>query len=162
MMGDDEALVYACLLSGDGAGRQLDWDGVGAWQQGQGGLWVHLDRTVQATRDWLARGDVPNSEVSSSELGLVVTRGALEGAGIQLPERFDLKGIFSLIFQVLGLTYAAIRQRAVRIVGEPIVARLEQVAEIFLVLKREGLAGLYRWVVELEQQARVVAAKAKT
>src|SRR6185436_7310645 len=32
--------------------------------------------------------------------------GALAGAGIQLPDTFDLKGIISLVLQVLGLTYA--------------------------------------------------------
>jgi hypothetical protein len=74
--------------------------------------------------------------------------GALEGAGLQLPETFDLKGIIDLVLQVLGLTYANIRNRAVRILGEETVSRLEQVAEIFKVLVTEGPAGLWRMLVE--------------
>ncbi len=31
--------------------------------------------------------------------------GALAGAGLQPPERFDLRGIVSLVMQILGLTY---------------------------------------------------------
>ncbi len=74
--------------------------------------------------------------------------GALEGAGITLPQTFDLKGILSLVLQVLGLTYANIRARAVNILGEPMVRRLEQVAEIFKVLVTEGPAGLWRFIKE--------------
>ncbi|HKK04555.1 MAG TPA: hypothetical protein VKA50_01780 [Gammaproteobacteria bacterium] len=74
--------------------------------------------------------------------------GALEGAGITLPKTFDLKGILSLVLQVLGLTYANIRARAVKILGEPMVSRLEQVAEIFKVLVTEGPAGLWRFIKE--------------
>ncbi|MEZ5875590.1 MAG: hypothetical protein R3D30_12465 [Hyphomicrobiales bacterium] len=74
--------------------------------------------------------------------------GALQGAGIEIPERFDLKGILSLVFQVLGLTYANIRTRAVRLLGEEMVTRLEQAAEIFRVLVTEGPAGLWRMLLE--------------
>ena len=72
--------------------------------------------------------------------------GTMAKAGIQLPEKFDLKGVFGLIFQILGLTYDAIRARAAKILGEPVVARLEKVAEIFMVLKKEGLAGLWAMI----------------
>lgn len=72
--------------------------------------------------------------------------GAFAQAGIQLPESFDLKGILSLALQVLGLTYANIRARAVAIVGEPIVRALEQAAEIFKILITEGPAGLWQWI----------------
>jgi hypothetical protein len=74
--------------------------------------------------------------------------GALAGAGIQMPESFDVKGILSLVLQVLGLTYVNIRARAVHIVGEPIVARLEQAAEIFTIMITEGPAGLWNWIKE--------------
>jgi hypothetical protein len=72
--------------------------------------------------------------------------GVLGEAGIQMPESFDLKGILSLVLQVLGLTYANIRARAVTIVGEPVVKALEQAAEIFKVLIKEGPAGLWEWI----------------
>lgn len=74
--------------------------------------------------------------------------GAMAEAGIQMPDSFDLKGILSLVLQVLGLTYQNIRARAVAILGEEVVARLEQVAEIFQVLITEGPAGLWEWIKE--------------
>ncbi|HWQ14151.1 MAG TPA: hypothetical protein VNL77_15235, partial [Roseiflexaceae bacterium] len=83
--------------------------------------------------------------------------GALADAGIQLPESFDLKGVLHLVLQLLGLTYANIRARAVKIVGEAAVARLEQVAEVFKILVTEGPAGLWKFIQdklgELKEQA---------
>ena len=72
--------------------------------------------------------------------------GALGNAGIELPKTFDIKGIFSLVLQVLGLTYASIRARVVKQVGEPVVQKLEQTVDIFKVLITEGLGGLWRFV----------------
>ena len=74
--------------------------------------------------------------------------GTLASAGIQLPKTFDLKGILSLILQVLGLTYANIRARAVNILGEKVVAGLEKVAEVFIIVKNEGIGGLWRFIKE--------------
>ncbi|MCP4664717.1 MAG: hypothetical protein GY856_55765 [bacterium] len=72
--------------------------------------------------------------------------GTMAEAGIELPASFDLKGILSLVLQVLGLTYANIRARAVRLLGEEMVSRLEQVAEIFMILVNEGPAGLWEYI----------------
>src|SRR5260370_36518761 len=74
--------------------------------------------------------------------------GALGGAGLMLPENFDLEGIVSIVLQVLGLTYANFRARAVAIVGEPVVAALEQAAEVFKVILSEGIPGLCRFIKE--------------
>lgn len=74
--------------------------------------------------------------------------GTLASAGIQLPETFDLKGIIGLILQVMGLTYANFRARAVAIVGEPIVKAMETAVEIFVIVIREGVGGLWRWIKE--------------
>src|SRR5258706_3448578 len=74
--------------------------------------------------------------------------GALGGAGLKLPENFDLEGIVSIVLQVLGLTYANFRARAVAIVGEPVVAALEQAAEVFKVILSEGIPGLWRFIKE--------------
>jgi hypothetical protein len=46
-----------------------------------------------------------------------------------MPESFDLKGILSLVLQVLGLTWANFRARAVKLLGEPVVGMIEQGAE---------------------------------
>ncbi len=72
--------------------------------------------------------------------------GALSGAGLTLPDSFDLKGIVSIVLQVLGLTYANFRARAVKIVGEPVVAALEQGAEVFKIFLSEGVGGLWRFI----------------
>lgn len=71
--------------------------------------------------------------------------GALGGA-LQLPEKFDLKGIVSIILQVLGLTYTNFRARAVAIVGEPIVQALEETAEVFKIVMTEGMSGLWEYI----------------
>ncbi len=74
--------------------------------------------------------------------------GAVAEAGITLPKTFDLKGILSLVLQVLGLTYANIRARAVAILGEKMVAALETAAEIFKKLITEGPGALWEWIKE--------------
>ncbi len=63
-----------------------------------------------------------------------------------MPKSFDLKGILGLILQVLGLTYANIRSRAVKILGPKVVEALETGAEIFKTLITEGPAGLWKWI----------------
>ena len=72
--------------------------------------------------------------------------GALGGAGIEIPKTFDLSGIVDLVLQVLGLTYRAIRARVVKIIGEPLMARMEQTVDVFKTLATEGIAGLWRFI----------------
>jgi hypothetical protein len=72
--------------------------------------------------------------------------GALGEAGITLPEKLDLAGIFDLVMQVLGLTYANIRARVAKLVGEENVARMEQTVDVFKSLAAKGLAGLWEWI----------------
>lgn len=74
--------------------------------------------------------------------------GALAGAGLQLPDKFDLQGIISIVLQILGLTYANFRARAVAIVGEPVVAAIEKTAEVFKIILTEGVPGLWRFIKE--------------
>ncbi|HEY0076465.1 MAG TPA: hypothetical protein VGB77_20375 [Abditibacteriaceae bacterium] len=74
--------------------------------------------------------------------------GVVEGAGLQIPEAFDLKGMWSLILQVMGLTYTNIRARAVNLLGEKVVSRLEQAAEIFKILITHGPQGLWEHIKE--------------
>lgn len=72
--------------------------------------------------------------------------GALGGAGITMPESFDAAGIFSLVTQVLGLTWGNIRARAVTTFGEPVVGALETGFELFTIIKDQGLAGLWTYI----------------
>jgi hypothetical protein len=75
--------------------------------------------------------------------------GQLGSAGITLPKSFDLKGILQLVLQLLGLTYPNIRARAVKIVGEKAIGRIEQTVEVFKLMLAEGPAGLW---VKLKDQ----------
>lgn len=74
--------------------------------------------------------------------------GALAGAGLQLPREWSLSGIFSLVAQLLNMTYQAIRVKAVRILGEPTVARLEQVFEFIKDLITRGPIALWEHISE--------------
>lgn len=66
--------------------------------------------------------------------------------GIQFPDKWDLQGIFHFVMQILGLTWVNIRSRAVKKLGEPVVAALEELFEIFQIIRKEGLAGLWRYI----------------
>lgn len=82
-------------------------------------------------------------------------RGSVGGAGITLPEKFDAAGIFSLVAQILGLTWDNFREIAKRVWGEPAVEFLEKAAavaekglEIFFIVREKGLGGLWDYIVE--------------
>ncbi len=72
--------------------------------------------------------------------------GTMATGGIQMPESLDLKGIFSLVTQVLGFTYETIRAQAVKRLGEEKVGHLEQSFEIFRILASEGLIGIWQFI----------------
>ncbi|MBN2394140.1 MAG: hypothetical protein JXR84_25635 [Anaerolineae bacterium] len=73
--------------------------------------------------------------------------GAMQGVNIQMPDDiFSLPGIFSLVMQILGLSWDYIRKKAVKLLGEKVVAALEAGFEPFKILVTEGPAGLWQWV----------------
>ncbi|BAY40198.1 hypothetical protein NIES2111_45810 [Nostoc sp. NIES-2111] len=72
--------------------------------------------------------------------------GTMAATGLQIPEKLDIKGIFSLAMQILGFTYEVIRAQAVKRLGENKVSRLEQTVEIFKVLASQGIAGIWQFV----------------
>lgn len=74
--------------------------------------------------------------------------GAMAGAGLRMPRRFDLAGIVDLVLQVLGLTYARLRERLVRLLGEPAVRGLEGAFEFLRTLVTQGLAATWRQLLE--------------
>lgn len=75
--------------------------------------------------------------------------GALQGAGIQLPQRWDLPGIFSLVMQILNLTYQqGVRPRLVRFLGENGVARLEQAFEFIRDVMTRGPVAIWERIRE--------------
>ena len=74
--------------------------------------------------------------------------GALANAGIELPDKFDLKGIVKLILSLLGLTWANIRARILKVIPEPVLKVLESTVAVVGVLVGEGVGGLWKWIVE--------------
>jgi hypothetical protein len=72
--------------------------------------------------------------------------GTMAASGLQIPEKLDLKGIFSLAMQILGFTYEVIRAQAVKRLGEKKVSRMEQSVEVFRVLASQGIAGIWQFV----------------
>ena len=68
-----EALIAAFLLDGRGGARELDWDGVRAWESGQGFLWVHLNHGQDEAREWLRRTSGLDALISKA-LGARATR----------------------------------------------------------------------------------------
>jgi hypothetical protein len=85
--------------------------------------------------------------------------GEMGEAGIQLPEKFDFKGIMSIILQVLGLTLSNIKEIAKKVIGEKYVAMMEKgvdmgvkggekILQIFTIIRNEGLAGLWEFIKE--------------
>jgi hypothetical protein len=75
--------------------------------------------------------------------------GALASTGLQLPERFDLRGIVSLVMQILGLTYQRLRGILVRLLGsEERVQRAEQIFDFLVTLVRDGIAAAWERIVE--------------
>ncbi|MCF7849076.1 MAG: zinc transporter ZntB [Kiritimatiellales bacterium] len=52
-MNDNSGLIFAFALDGNGGGTSLDMDGVKTWRPEDGTLWIHLDYTGNAAKDWL-------------------------------------------------------------------------------------------------------------
>ena len=74
--------------------------------------------------------------------------GALAEAGIEIPEKFDLKGIVGLILSLLGLTWASIRARLAKVLPEWVLKALETAVEVVKILTTEGVGGS----VEVDRQ----------
>ena len=74
--------------------------------------------------------------------------GALAEGGVEIPDKFDLKGIIKLLASLFGLTWANIRNRIVRKIGEKAMGAVEKGVEIFKVFAVEGVAGLWQMLVE--------------
>ncbi len=74
--------------------------------------------------------------------------GALAEGGVTLPDKFDIRGILQLLLSLFGLTWANIRNRLVKNIGEPAMAAMEKGVEIFQKLRSEGIAGLWQMLIE--------------
>jgi hypothetical protein len=66
--------------------------------------------------------------------------GGLSRAGLQLPQQWDMKGILSLLLQILGLTWDRVRAKMVTLMGERVVGFLERGFQFLLDVREKGLA----------------------
>lgn len=73
--------------------------------------------------------------------------GAL-GGDIQIPERWDLKGVLELARQVLGLTVDMLRRVAVRVIGEAAVEKIEFFMGYVTELISGGFSALWDKIVQ--------------
>ncbi|WP_299455512.1 hypothetical protein [uncultured Microscilla sp.] len=68
--------------------------------------------------------------------------GAMGGTGLNLPQKWDLKGIFSVVLQVMGLDWTVLRARIAKEVGEENLARAEEAGgaglELLQAIKEKG------------------------
>ena len=77
--------------------------------------------------------------------------GPFAAMGVKLPDTLDLKGIVSVILQVLGLTYEQLRPRIVKAMnpnGDIKVTVVERIIEAVNILRTEGLVGIWRKLME--------------
>ncbi|MEM6269584.1 MAG: DUF4157 domain-containing protein [Bacteroidota bacterium] len=83
--------------------------------------------------------------------------GSLGGVGITLPDNiFSLSGVFNLVLQILGLTWDYFRNRAVKMLGEKVVAAMEYGFELFQKIRTGGLQALWDEIKEKFQDLQTV------
>jgi hypothetical protein len=78
--------------------------------------------------------------------------GSLEG--VQLPSSWDLKGILSVVFQILGLTYQNIRSHLVKLIPEPVVKTLETTFTLVKTLITDGPIAAWEQLKEIAAQMK--------
>lgn len=72
--------------------------------------------------------------------------GALADAGIEIPTDLSLVSIFKLVMGVLGITYAKMRAKAVKLLGPTAVAVIEKLVEYVKALIEGGPAKLWEQI----------------
>jgi len=73
--------------------------------------------------------------------------GSLEG--LILPDTWDLKGILSIVFQMLGVTYQNIRNHLLKIIPEPVVKTMETTFELVTTLITKGPMAAWEQLKEI-------------
>jgi hypothetical protein len=70
--------------------------------------------------------------------------GPVARAGIQMPERWDLRGVIWFVLQILGLTWPRIREKLVRLMGARAVSLLEAGFQLIQDIRQRGLVQTLR------------------
>lgn len=71
--------------------------------------------------------------------------GAIASAGIQMPDSFDLQGIFSLVMQVAGVGFEQIMGKLSARLGVDLNTFIEPVTQVLDIYQEGGLAGLAQY-----------------
>jgi len=50
---EEPGLAFACILDGEGGGRQVGWQQLRDWKPADGPLWAHLDKSAPEAVRWL-------------------------------------------------------------------------------------------------------------
>ena len=50
---DTDGMQFACCINGDGSATAIGWPEVEAWNEGEDGLWVHLNKDAPRVRSWI-------------------------------------------------------------------------------------------------------------
>ena len=74
--------------------------------------------------------------------------GTLGSLNIYIPQGFDLKEIVKFVLSVLGLTWANLRSKLVKAIGETAVSVLEGVFDVVITLVKEGPAAAWEKIKE--------------
>ncbi len=76
--------------------------------------------------------------------------GALSEVAITLPDKFDFRGILSLVLQILGLTYENIKARVIKRFpkAEKVFSAIEKGIEIINRIRTEGIGAIWTMVKE--------------
>lgn len=70
--------------------------------------------------------------------------GPVAAAGVQMPAQWDLRGIIGFVLQILGLTWARVRQKLVNLMGKQAVEMLEAGFQLILDIRDRGLVPALR------------------
>ena len=80
-MDQDDGLIFAYVLDGQGGGRELDWQGIRAWSPEDGVLWVHLDRTGAGAQAWVSNEIGIDKATTETLLMAMATRPRVQRIG---------------------------------------------------------------------------------
>lgn len=141
--------VFEAVLASHG-GQQI----LGLFQRAQGvftsivndpiGFIGNLVRAVQG-----GLGQFATNILTHLQSGLFAwLTGALRGA-VSLPTRFDLGGILSFVANLLGLTREFVRRRLVGILGERVVAAVEQAVDWIAAFMNGGIGAIVNRLTDM-------------
>jgi hypothetical protein len=67
---------------------------------------------------------------------------------IKFPKQWDITGILEFVLSIFGVSWENIKARATKMYGATVVAALETGFEIFQIIRKEGIGGLWNYIKE--------------